>query len=644
MIESQEAIEKRYQDAVDSLVAKVKKDRNIIAAILGGSFSYDQVWEKSDLDIELISRDGINRNGYSLVENGVNIHASVTPRNSFKRTLEGARQGSFMHSFFSRSTLLFSDDESIKEWYQQNANLHGIGARDKELQLLSVITGPLSSLAYAEKQFYVNNDLLYSFTSILAAVEELARVEVLLNDENPSREVIQPALEYNPDFFKAVYSDLLNREKDEEVIQDALNRVNAYLDEKLFIFQPILDYLAEAEGIRSATELNTYFGEKMGEGTRLDNAYQWLARKGVIEQISIPTKLTLKSQIEVEEAAYYYHPQETSAKNLSHPVRLKEEAHPHIMEALDAFVYKIKSDRYILAVILTSDLAPHNVWDKTNVEISLISRDDARLDAQSRATEEEDTRPTPRYSLVENDVNINVTIYRRNEYKRMVEGQLQANALHSVLLRSKILFSKDETIGEWHKNLEYIGERDRETRLMSVASGAFGALAKAEKWFFVKHDYDYSFLYLTFVVDSLARIEVITHGEVPKRKVIYQALKYNPDFFNAVYVDLINAEKTKETVGHALEMIDEYLEDKAFTVFQPLFDFLTEAGGIRTMTEIGDHFGKRFQDGEVSGACEWLAEKEILEQVSSPLRLTKDSRVSVEEQAYYYDESNPLWE
>ena len=39
VIESQETIEKRYQDAVDSLVAKVKKDRNIIAAILGGSFS-----------------------------------------------------------------------------------------------------------------------------------------------------------------------------------------------------------------------------------------------------------------------------------------------------------------------------------------------------------------------------------------------------------------------------------------------------------------------------------------------------------------------------------------------------------------------------------------------------------------------------
>ena len=32
------------------------------------------------------------------------------------------------------------------------------------------------------------------------------------------------------------------------VIQNALNTINAYLDEKLFIFRPILDFLAEADG------------------------------------------------------------------------------------------------------------------------------------------------------------------------------------------------------------------------------------------------------------------------------------------------------------------------------------------------------------------------------------------------------------
>lgn len=660
MRESQEAAEKRYWDALNTLIEKVKKDRNIIAAILQGSMSYDQVWEKSDIDLTLIGRDDIESGHYTLTEGGVSIHTSLIPRSEFKRALEGAQQGSVWHSYFSLSTLLFSEDDSIKAWYE-NANLHGYGARDKKLQLLSVMTRALSPLAYAEKQFYVNNDLLYSFITLLYVVEILARVEVILNDEVPSREVIQPALKYNPDFFNLVYTDLINQAKDYGVIENALEQVNAYLDDKLFIFQPILDYLAEAESPRSITELNTHFQTKL-EGTRLNTACQWLARKGVIEPVSTPVKLTLRSQIEVEEAAYYYYPEEVGEPSLarppasqprpptvggaSQPRQLKEEVHPHIIAAVDAFVEEVKEDRYILAAILTSNLEPDNVWEQTNVEITLICRDDARLDPRASFKEvdidgESEEEPTPRYSLVEWGVDINVTIHRRNEYKRMIESGLQADTFHAILLRSKPLFSKDDTVALWHENLEGIGAKDQQAQLMRMGN-IFAVMAKVEKWFYIKKDYDYSFLYLTFVVSSLAKIETILNGEVPKRKAIHQAVKYNPDFFNAIFIDLIDKPKTEETIGETLALIDEYLEENALTFFQPLFEFLSEARGSRTIREIGDHFRKRFGGIEISGACEWLAQKEILELVSSPLRLTKNSRVSVEEPAYYYDADNPF--
>ena len=200
---SQDTIEQRYQDAANALVEKVQKDPYILAAIVAGSFSYAQVWEKSDLDVELIGRDAIRptQSFFSLIENGVNIHANITPRKAFKQNIERAQQGSFLHSYFSHSTLLFSRDASIEEWYDKNADRNTIGERDKQLQILSVVASTLPSLLYAEKQFYVNQDCLTTFLSILDAVEGLARVEVLLNNQIPAREVIQPALEYNPDFF-----------------------------------------------------------------------------------------------------------------------------------------------------------------------------------------------------------------------------------------------------------------------------------------------------------------------------------------------------------------------------------------------------------------------------------------------------------
>ena len=625
MMESQAAVEKRYRDALDSLVTKIGKDRNIIAAILCGSMSYDQVWDKSDIDLLLIQREGKgDPRGYTLSENDVNIHAELVPRGQLRQWQEAALQGSFDHSFFSRSTLLFCSDESVKTWYQ-NANLHNIGGRDRALQLLIVATGLLPTLKYAEKQFYVNRDLNYSFLSILRTVESLARIEVILNDEVPSREVIQPALEYNPAFFRVTYSGLINREKDEAVIQNALDTINAYLDEKLFIFQPILDFLAEAGGPRSATELNSYFQKKIGDN-HLDAAYIWLAQKGIIQQVSTPVKFTLKSQVEMEEAAYYYDREAAATMGESQLPQLKSDAHPQIMAALDTFVDKVKDDRYITAAILTSNLAEDNVWEHTNINLFLIGRDDAKFDEH--------------YSLVENGVNISVTMHPRKRYQQLLEGGLQGSELHSVLSRSQVLFSRDEVIEEWHSNLKHVGQRDRETQFMNAGNGIFALLTKAEKWFYLKKDFNYCFLYIMFVVEQLARVETIMHGEVPKRKSIYQAKGHNPDFFDAVFTDLIDKEKDEETVRAALEIIDRYLEDQTFSLFQPLFDFLASAGGTRTATELSDHFGVR--QAWVGFLCEWLAQKGVIEQFASPLRLTKESRISVEEAAYYYDADNPF--
>ena len=627
MMESQAAVEKRYHDALDSLIKKIEKDRNIIAAILCGSMSYDQVWDKSDIDLLLVQREGKgDPRGYTLTENDVNIHAEVVPRSQLRRWQEAALQGSFDHSFFSRSTLLFCSDESVKTWYQ-NANLHNIGARDRALQLLIVATGLLPTLKYAEKQFYVNGDLNYSFLSILRTVESLARIEVILNDEVPSREVIQPALEYNPDFFRVTYSDLINCEKDEAVIQNVLDTINSYLDEKLFIFQPILDFLAEADGPRSTTELNSYFQKKISDN-RLDAAYEWLARKGIIQQVSTPVNLTLKSQVEMEEAAYYYDREAaTTTSELHHP-KLRQEAHPRIMDALDTFVNKVEDDRYIIAAILTSNLADDNVWEHTDINLLLIGREDAKFDEH--------------HNLVEDGVNINVTMHPRKRYKQILESELQGSELHSVLSRSQVLFSRDESIKEWHGDLKHVGERDRETQFMNTGNSIFALLTKAEKWFHVKKDFNYSFLYIMFVVQQLARVETIMHGEVPKRKAIYQARMHNPNFFDAVFTNLMDKEKDEETIRRALELIDRYLEDRTFTLFQPLFDFLVSAAGTRTATELSDHFGVR--QAWVGLVCEWLAQKGVIEQFSSPLRLTKESQISVEEAAYYFDESNPFLE
>lgn len=638
---SQDAIEQQYHEAVDALVEKIEKDPYILAAIVAGSFSYAQVWEKSDLDVEIIGRDAIRptQSFFSLVENGVNIHARITPRNAFKQSVESAQQGSFMHSYFSHSTLLFSRDTSIEEWYDKNANRYNIGERDKQFQLLNVIAGTLPSLIYAEKQFYVNKDYLTCFLSLLSVVQGLARIEVLLNNEIPAREVIQPALRYNPDFFDRVYTDFINCEKNEAVLQDTIEAINGYLDEHQFIFQPVLDYLTEQKVPRTLTELNADLGRGLHDSEgfpdfdeeSLDLVCQWLAWKGSIKQVAMPLKLTAKSQIAVEEPAYYYDGTDATQAQ----VRLKGDIHAQIQSAVENITDTLEQDRYILAAILTSNLTENNVWEKTTVQITLILRDSTKFKQQQ-------------FQLIEEGIPIRVQLYTRSDYRKLLDRTLQGSTLHSILAESRILFSKDSLFAvDGDANFSVgdpsclrVAERDMHSQLFNAAAEATAILAKAEKWFHLKQDLNYTFLYLTYLVRVLARIETLMHGETPRRKAIYQALEHNPSFFNTVFTDLIDKPKDEALLRDALEQVDMYLEDNLRALFKPLLDFLEESGDERTITDIHMHFGKRELALEL--ACEWLSEKEVIEQFSAPVRLTKDSQTSVEEPAYYYDANNPF--
>jgi uncharacterized protein len=303
-MQTETTVQQRYEEALASFVEKVRQDRYIIAAILCGSLAYDQVWEKSDIDIMLIGKEEKKPvQDFYLVENGINIHALLFPRSKFKGNLEGALQGSFFHSFFSKSTLLFSTDETIQEYYE---NIHHVGARDREIQLLRAASWVLPTLAKAEKWFYVKKDLAYSALYILSMVDRLATIEVLLNSEVASREVVQQALKHNPEFFNVIYSDFIQGPKDEHTVGRVLQRINAYLDDKLFLlFKPILEFLSDVGGVRSTTELDDHFKNKVQTET-LASAYEWLADKEIIQKVSMPLRLTEKSQVTVDEAAYYY--------------------------------------------------------------------------------------------------------------------------------------------------------------------------------------------------------------------------------------------------------------------------------------------------------------------------------------------------
>src|SRR5687768_4273030 len=151
-----------------------------------------------------------------------------------------------------------------------------------------------------------------------------------------------------------------------------------------------------------------------------------------------------------------------------------------------------------------------------------------------------------------------------------MEGAIQSSFAHSLMMKGRLLFSRDDSLAELFERRHHLGARDREVQLLKAGAWAIPPLQKAEKWLHVKKDVEYSFFWIMKSLDSIATIEVLLQGEITGREVVLQALRLNPEFFRAVYTDLIHGEKTPETLLACLQQIDSYLRERAPTLFQPI--------------------------------------------------------------------------
>jgi hypothetical protein len=302
---STDRIRQKFTEALDDLVAQVKEDRSILAAILCGSLSHDTVWAKSDIDLALVTIDdkNVERAGLSLNAGGVNVHAFLMPRTEFRKTVEGAARNSFQHSLLAKGRLLYTHDETIAGLC---ARLHEIGERDTQVQLLAAATHAAPAIDKAHKWFVTRGDLDYAALWILYAATPLARMEVIGARLLADREVIPQAMKLNPAFFKTIYADLLNARKTRKSVQAALDAVDDYLSKRAAtVFRPVLDYLEEVGEARSCSEIESHFKRNFNvEG--VTTACEYLADQGLIGKASTPLQLTKKSNIVVQELAFVY--------------------------------------------------------------------------------------------------------------------------------------------------------------------------------------------------------------------------------------------------------------------------------------------------------------------------------------------------
>lgn len=294
-------IQERYKDAVNSFIERIRDDPNVIAVIVCGSLSYDTVWEKSDVDMTVIVRDQklVNRS-YCILEDEIVFNVFLIPRSDFRRNMEKAVSGSFTHSYFSKGQIVYTTDESLYEYFEE---LKQPGEKDIELSMLSCACNLVYFLEKSEKWLTVKQDLLYSQYYIAKAASVIAEMEVLLHGEIPTREAILRAKQLNAELISFFYNDALACHWSRERVMEAIRRLDSYIEENIPRFVgPVMEFLSDGE-IKTISQIAERLRMSAPEMVELMN---YLSEKGVVEKVSKTIRITPKSRLAVEEAAYLY--------------------------------------------------------------------------------------------------------------------------------------------------------------------------------------------------------------------------------------------------------------------------------------------------------------------------------------------------
>jgi predicted nucleotidyltransferase len=296
--------------------------------------------------------------------------------------------------------------------------------------------------------------------------------------------------------------------------------------------------------------------------------------------------------------------------------------------ALDALVDRVRQDRSVLAALLCGSLSHDVVWDRSDIDLVLMTVDDRREQREGLA-------------LYADGINVHAILMPRARFRAVVEGSIHNSFVHALLAKGRLLYTHDDTIAALCARLNEIGDRDTALQRFRAATAALPSIDKARKWLVTRGDLEYTALWILHAATALARLEVVGRGLVADREVLPQALGLNPELFRVVYVDLLNTRKTRKTVQAALDAVDAYIGGRLAELFAPLLDHLRDAGEIRSSTEIEDHFRRHFDVGDVTTACEYLASQGVIGKAATPVRLTSTSNVDVQELAFFWLQERP---
>ncbi|GFZ32933.1 hypothetical protein CSC2_34590 [Clostridium zeae] len=293
---------------------------------------------------------------------------------------------------------------------------------------------------------------------------------------------------------------------------------------------------------------------------------------------------------------------------------LQSELRDRYNAAVNSFVSKVKDDPNVVAVIVCGSVAYDVVWEKSDIDMTLVVRDQ--------------TIKNTSYCIVEDGITINVELMLRSSFKRSLERSIGGTFSQSYFSKGKIMYTSDDSLYEYFEDMKVIGSDDIALSTFYRACILVGIYDKCQKWLTIRKDPLYAQYYLLKAAEVIADMELCLNGEPTSREAIQKALKISPEVLTNFYQEAMSHHFSEEEVSKNIEKLDQYLMKHLDIIKKPVIEYMSDEQ-IKTSTLISKHF--HMDSHFIIGIFEYLADKGVIEKVSQTIRITPKSKLAVEE-------------
>ncbi|AIQ17312.1 nucleotidyltransferase [Paenibacillus sp. FSL H7-0357] len=289
------------------------------------------------------------------------------------------------------------------------------------------------------------------------------------------------------------------------------------------------------------------------------------------------------------------------------------------LAATESFVDRVREDPNVIAVIVCGSLAYDSVWEKSDIDMGLVVRDQT---LQQNA-----------YCLVEDGITINVQLFERSTFKRGFERMIGGSMPQSFFAKGRMIYTSDDSLYDYFEDFKQLGSYDIALSLLWNACELIDVYHKCQKWLTVRKDLLYAQYFLLKAGSLIANMELCSQGEPPIRESVLKILEHSPERMAPFYQNPMSRRLSEDEIQNAIDTIGQFLDRHLDMIKRPVIEFMADQE-MKTVTLLAKHF--HMQSHFLINILEYMAGKGVIEKVSQTIRITSKSKPAVEEIGFLY--------